>query len=491
MWHSGDAMTLRPHRLLLLCCVALLSLASCDRQASDPHGADSLLVDDVTFLNPTRVQGIVRPERVAALQQAIRRAHRDGLQVSIAGARHSQGGHQFVEGGLLIDMTDFDEIIDVDVEAKSVTVETGATWADVQEALDPHGLSVAVMQSSNIFTVGGTISVNAHGRDPRYGPVIETVRSFRLLQANGDIVEVSRQSDAKLFGLALGGYGLFGVIVDVTLDVVADVLYERRIVDMDYRAYPEYFRDRVLGRDDIGLHSARLSIAPGDRFLKEMYASEYTTIAGDATEPLTVEKNVRRDRFFLALSRRYDWGKRLRWYLQRTIQDPPDEVKVVSRNNAMRPPIAFLSYRSDDDTDILQEYFVPPNSFPGFVDGMRDIMQEEKINLLHATVRYVRRSDECFLTYAPDDRFAVVLYMNIDTSAAGIEHARGWTQRLVDLALTHGGTYYLVYQGFPTVAQSRRAYPRLDEFFAHKRAYDPQMMFMSHFYERYAAREHQ
>ena len=218
-----------------------------------------------------------------------------------------------------------------------------------------------------------------------------------------------------------------------------------------------------------------------------MYAREYKAIAGDATEPLSVETNVRRDRFFLALSRRYDWGKRLRWYLQRTIQDPPDEVMVISRNNAMRPPVAFLSYRSDEDTDILQEYFVPLNAFPSFVDGMREIMLDENINLLHATVRYVPRSRECFLSYAPDDRFAVVLYVNIDTSETGIDRARRWTQRLVDLALTQGGTYYLAYQGFPAVAQSRRAYPALDAFFAHKRTYDPHMLFMNRFYEQYAA----
>lgn len=58
------------------------------------------------------------------------------------------------------------------------------------------------MQSQNIFTIGGSLSANAHGRDIRYGSLIDTVRSFRLLKADGEIVTVKPDDD--LFSAVIG-----------------------------------------------------------------------------------------------------------------------------------------------------------------------------------------------------------------------------------------------------------------------------------------------
>lgn len=80
------------------------------------------------------------------------------------------------------------------------------------------------MQSQNIFTIGGSLSANAHGRDIRYGSLIDTVRSFTLLKADGEIITVKPSDD--LFTAVIGGYGLFGVILDVELSLTKDELYK-------------------------------------------------------------------------------------------------------------------------------------------------------------------------------------------------------------------------------------------------------------------------
>lgn len=475
-------------RVILACIIVLFATlaCSCSRHENTEVAADSLLVNDVSTLNPTRVAGVVRAQRVATLQEAIQRAHREGLCVSIAGVRHSQGGHQFTEGGLLLEMTDFDDVLNVDPVNRVVTVETGATWAEVQEALHPHGLSVEVMQSSNIFTVGGSISVNAHGRDPRYGPIISTVRSFRLLRPDGDVVHVDRETDAELFGLALGGFGLFGVILDVDLEVTRNVLCERRIAVMDYQDYPAYFKQRIRGNPKIALESARLSIVPGGGFLRDLYSTEHHEIEGACDQALVDESNVARDRFIFGLSRRWDWGKSLRWFLQTRVSERPGSKEIISRNNAMRPPIEFLDYHSDRGADILQEYFVPLDSLVAFIDDARAVLEANHVNLLHDAIRYVPKNTEAFLSYATEEMFAVVLYIHMETSEEGITRAERWTRSLVDAALSHGGTYYLVYQRFPTEEQLRRAYPRADSFFAKKREHDPAGLFSNKFYEEYS-----
>src|SRR5689334_2137719 len=95
------------------------------------------------------------------------------------------------------------------------------------------GFSPAVMQSNHDFGVAATFSVNAHGWPVPYGPFGSTVRSCRMMLTSGDVVTCSRDENAELFGLAMGGYGLFGVIVD--LDVA---LTENQLMKPTYELMP-------------------------------------------------------------------------------------------------------------------------------------------------------------------------------------------------------------------------------------------------------------
>ena len=87
--------------------------------------------------------------------------------------------------------------------------------------MDQQGLAVQAMQSINIFPIGGALSVNAHGIAHSPGPVASTVKSLRIMLGNGEIKSASPTENAELFRLALGGYGLFGVILDADLRVVS------------------------------------------------------------------------------------------------------------------------------------------------------------------------------------------------------------------------------------------------------------------------------
>jgi FAD/FMN-containing dehydrogenase len=89
------------------------------------------------------------------------------------------------------------------------------------------------MQSTDIFTVGGSIAVNAHGMDHRAGAVGKTIRSMRVMLADGSIQRVSRTENPELFNLVVGGYGLFGIVLDVQLDITDNEIYEtsRDVID--------------------------------------------------------------------------------------------------------------------------------------------------------------------------------------------------------------------------------------------------------------------
>lgn len=453
---------------------------------------DPLLRTDYARLTSARVSSVEAADGVEQLRSVLADAAARGLTVSIAGSRHSQGGHTYRAGGVVLDMRTFNRVLAVDTAGLTVTVQSGATWDEVQRALAPVGLALKVMQSSNIFTVGGTLSANAHGRDIDVMQEVEVVERFHLMLADGRVVEVSRDTNPELFALVIGGYGMYGVILDVTLRVTRDALLEQRAVSMDYTAFPAYFAEQIKPDPDIALMLVRPSIDPDPAsFLRELVVVTWRRApAGtQGSFRLTEEAHVWRDRFFLGLSRRYDWAKSLRWSLQKRVELGAGEARVMSRNNAMRPPLApleLLQYRSGHDTDIIQEYFVPIARFVPFMDRFREILVAGRMNVLSSTVRYVAPDSTPVLAYAPDkDVFAIIQMSNVELSAEGQAHAAEVTRQLVDAAIDNGGTYYLTYQLYPTPEQLYRAYPRAGTAFERKRFYDPTELFSSQFYERY------
>ena len=450
-----------------------------------------LRLDDTSRLNETTVAAVVTPTTEAEIIAAVREARAAGRAVSISGRRHSQGAHTLAEGATIIDMTEYDEILELDAEAKTVRVQAGASWDDIQRAVNPHGLAVLTMQSSNIFTVGGSLSANIHGRDPQASVIIDTVRALRLLQPDGTVATLSPSEQPELFRLVVGGYGMFGVILEATLQLTDNRVLAKTARLMDYTEFPAYFEEHIRS-GDVALFIARPSIAPSS-LLRETAVTTWARTDEPLTEELLTlgeEENVLRDRLVFGDSRRSDAGKERRWTLQKALIARPGKVDLVTRNNAMRPPttpLAFLEHTAEEDTDIVQEYYIPVGAFVPFADAVRAIVESQDVNLLGVTIRFVAASDRAFLSYAPEqDCFSFMLYTNQRRDAEGRRRAEQMTRSLVDAALAHGGRHYLAYQRWPTLEQVRRAYPAFDAFVAEKRARDPDGVFSSGFFRHYA-----
>ena len=452
-------------------------------------------INDASHLNKTAVYGIIRVTSVEDIRNAVQFAHDHKLKVTAAGSRHSMGGHTFVKDGLVLDMRGFNQVR-LDKEHKNLNVQTGATWKQLQLFLDPQGFSVKAMQSINIFTVGGTLSVNAHGIAHDPGQVAPTVRSFRILLSNGEIKNCSPTENSELFHHALGGYGLMGIILDADLDVVENEMYVWKTHYMDYKDFAGYYRDNVDGNPGIGLAYGRLSMSPST-FLSEtaMHTYEETHLEVPVV-PLKLPGYVWLDRFIINFSKTGDFGRRLRWTMEK--YGEPRLHNCLSRNDAMsREEGCFVSrnqemYDSMDylenrlrDTDILQEYFIPRDKMPQFVDGLRAIVKGNGANLINVTIRIVHKDDITTLNYAKQNMFAYVLYFNQKFNEREGQILQKTTTDLIDLALGLDGTYYLPYQLFYSKEQLRKAYPRIDEFFAAKKTHDPSELFSNKFYEKY------
>ena len=168
---------------------------------------DSVNFHDVSRLETVRVARVIQIHNVEEIRQAINQARASHLKVSLAGARHSQGGQSYVTNGIVLDMKGYCQVLHINPSTRIMTVESGATWDHVQAAANQKNFAVEVMQSSNIFTIGGSLSVNAHGRDPHYGSIVNSTIAFRLLTSDGIVKNVSREENSQLFQLVIGGYG--------------------------------------------------------------------------------------------------------------------------------------------------------------------------------------------------------------------------------------------------------------------------------------------
>ena len=457
-----------------------LSLYLFQNQFSNP------VVEDQSRLLQVKMKSIESADNEEKIRKIIVDAKRNDEKISIAGMQHSQGGQTLYPGGILLDMKAYNKILHFDEEKKLITVQSGVTWDDIQKYINPYDLALKVSQSQNIFTVGGSLSVNVHGRDIRHQGLIETIESFRLLKADGEIIQVSREENAELFPLVIGGYGLFGVILDVTLQLTDNELYQIETKSLSYDEYSNYFATNVKENPAVKMHLARISVAPSS-FLTEMYVTDYhqvndQTQLGDYTS-LKRDSIIAIPKLFLGLSRLNDWGKNMFWTTQEGYNERIDG-SYISRNNVMRSDSTFMNYDSVSSTEVLQEYFVPVDQYTHYIDSLREELQDEPdFNLLNITVRYVEKNESAVMSYAKDDMFALVLLINQGKSEESIEATRLVIRKMIDITLKHEGSYYLPYYSYPSKAQLAEAYPRSKEFFEMKAKYDPDERFTNLFYK--------
>ena len=174
------------------------------------------VVNDITELNPIPMARIVAPRSIDEIVAAIQTS---SGPISIGGGRFSMGGQTAIDNGLQIDMRDYDQVVSFRPEDREITVQSGMSWRELQEYIDPHDLSVKIMQTYANFSVGGSLSVNVHGRYIGHGPVISSVKAIQLVLADGTVTNATPDENQELFYSAIGGYGGIGVITEVTLEL--------------------------------------------------------------------------------------------------------------------------------------------------------------------------------------------------------------------------------------------------------------------------------
>jgi FAD/FMN-containing dehydrogenase len=441
---------------------------------------------DASGLNETKIDSLINinddpAKALIQLQSLIKYASKEHKKISIAGSQHSMGGHTISQNGIVINMKPFCKMT-LDTFNNTLTVGAGAVWADIIPYLNKYRRSVKVMQSNNSFTVGGSVSVNCHGWQPSSGPIASTVISFKCITADGEIHTCSKDSDEELFRLMLGGYGLFGIITEVTFKVTMNEKYKLTQQSFSSNEYPEKFT-AAEKKGNAGLLYGRLCIA-SDNFLNEAILSvfEKTNLKPDsALQKPGLEKL---ERIIFRGSVNSDYGKNLRWRIEK-FSTKLSKGKLFNRNDIMNEGVEVFQNNSQQYTDILHEYFIPRENFNLFIDELKRIMPRYKVDLLNITIRDVRKDTTAYMFYSATNVFGFVMLFNQKKDEAAEKEMEQLTQELIDAVIKLKGTYYLPYRLHATKQQFYTAYPQAAEFFQLKKKYDTDEIFSNYFYEKY------
>ncbi len=449
----------------------------------------AVALNDNGQISATDVSRVVHVQSEADILKAIQDANLEHIPIAIMGKQHSQGGQSLAPKAIALDMLSFNKILQINVKKKQVTVQSGIIWSDLQKYINQYNLAVKSMQSPNIFTIGGSMSVNAHGDDFRAGAVGNSIVAFHMMLANGEKVFVTPNTNPDLWAGVIGGYGLLGVVTDVTLQLTDNYLLVSNYEETELTDFPAYFREKILNNKNTVLFYAHLNTVKDPDFLRNMYVVTYKNTHVLPSKVIPLDNP---DKWNIILtpifntSRHGELGKTLRWNLEKKIFSKFYNNRVVTRNNAMEKPVRFASdHRSKYDADWLQEYFIPTDELPQFITTMRNIFLKYNVNLLNVTIRYVPAEKNIFLAYTKNDCFAVVLYFNQNLSPNNIEQAQSWTRSLIDATLSLNGSYYLPYQLFAENSQFKKAYPHYQLIIKLKKIYDPKKIFVNTFYQHY------
>ncbi len=238
---------------------------------------------------------IVRCADVADVISAVNFARQNKMVVAIRGGGHNGGGLGTCDGGLVIDLKDMHGIR-VDPVAKTVRVEGGCTWAEVDHATHPFGLATpsGVVSSTGVggLSLGGGLGYLSR----KYGLTIDNILEVDVVLADGSFVTANATNHPDLFWAVRGGGGNFGVVTTFLFKLnPIDMVYAGPMLwELDKAAeVMRFYRDFITkAPEDIYGFFAFLSVPPGPPFPEHLYLKKMCGIVWSYTGPLEKAEEV-------------------------------------------------------------------------------------------------------------------------------------------------------------------------------------------------------
>ncbi len=169
-----------------------------------------------------------RTERVVALtlhpvfaSELVDRPGAGAMRRLPVGLRRSYGTTVLPEDEVVLDLTGLDRLVAFDPETRILKAGAGLSLDRLMRWSVPRGLFPATVPGTRFVTLGGAVANDVHGKNhASAGSFGRAVTGFTLLRSDRGVVRVDRETEPELFAATVGGLGLTGVILDVSLRLV-------------------------------------------------------------------------------------------------------------------------------------------------------------------------------------------------------------------------------------------------------------------------------
>ena len=170
---------------------------------------------------------VVMPCTTTEVSEIVKLAHSHRIPITTRGAGTGlAGGAVPLQGGIVLDMSRMNKILDIDIKNLQVLVEPGLIHADLNRSLEPYGFFFPPDPgSSEMCTLGGLIANRGSGmRSVKYGTVTDYVLDLEVVMPDGEVIQTGGKvmksaSGYDLTALMVGSEGTLGVITGARLKI--------------------------------------------------------------------------------------------------------------------------------------------------------------------------------------------------------------------------------------------------------------------------------
>ena len=163
---------------------------------------------------------LVQPRSAEEIYSAFQLAKKMGITVTARGAGRSYNDAALAGGGVVLDMSAMNQILEWNQATGQIRCEPGVTLEQLWQHVEPHGWWPPVVSGTMKTTLGGCLAANIHGKNNfKMGPIGEHVVEFTAVLPTGAEIVCTPTKNADLFYAMISGYGMLGIFVSITLQM--------------------------------------------------------------------------------------------------------------------------------------------------------------------------------------------------------------------------------------------------------------------------------
>ena len=142
---------------------------------------------------------------------------------------------------LMVSMANFNQIKYFDEKKGIIEVESGMLLKDLLPIIIEKGWFIPVTPGTKHVSFGGMIANNVHGKNTHKNRIGYYVKEIKLLGLNKKILKCSKKRNKKAFSLTIGGFGLTGIILTVSLKLkkISSPYLDQKITE--FNTYKEFY----------------------------------------------------------------------------------------------------------------------------------------------------------------------------------------------------------------------------------------------------------